>query len=90
MFPQPYSHVLPLAACALVLALGGCVAAPLVSMAGTHLMAAAPCAAGAGCQTASADGAFAGISSSMADAWRKLSAPDGDSRAAPPPAPAAK
>ena len=80
---------LPVVACSLVLALGGCVAVPLAQMAVSQLASSqAACVAGAGCQTGTTAGSFAGLSKGFTDSYHNLTSLVSDNQTAAPPAPA--
>ncbi len=72
---------LPVAACALALGLGGCVAAPLAQIAASQMMPVkTPCVTGPGCQTNVADGSFGDISKGIGNSFRKLTGSVGDNQ----------
>jgi hypothetical protein len=79
---------LPVAACALALALGGCVAAPLAQMAITQMTPKPTCLVASGCQTGEAAGSFGDISKGLSDSFRKLTSLASDSQPVAPQVPA--
>jgi hypothetical protein len=70
MSSKRLSPGLPVAACALFLALSGCVAAPLAQMAVMQMAPAKP--ACPGCSADAATGAFGEMSKGISDSFHKL------------------
>jgi hypothetical protein len=88
MMFRRFSLLLPVAACALALALSGCAAAPLAEMAMTQMAAKPACPAGAACQPSAGAGSFGDISKSFSDSLHKFTSLVSESQAVPPVAPA--
>ncbi|HEY1411156.1 MAG TPA: hypothetical protein VGF36_03405 [Rhodopila sp.] len=89
MLMKRFYHGLPLTACALALALGGCVAAPLAQMAVSQMAPAnVPCAAGATCQSGGAGDGFGAMSKSVSDSFHQLTSLATDSTPVAPSVPA--
>jgi hypothetical protein len=77
---------MPIAACVLTLALGGCVAAvaPLAQMAATQMAPKPPCMTGPACQTGAPSGSFDEFSKGFGDSFHKLTSLVSDSQPVPP------
>jgi hypothetical protein len=84
MLPEHFCIALPIAACALALALSGGAAVPLTQIAVTQMAAQPACLPMSACQPGPASGSFGDISFGFGDSFRVLTSRVSDNQPAPP------